>query len=211
MRDYDLMLSPLLANVRVGGTNTAIVVVGGKMGKVFAYRAADGRRLWTRSVGRHQNDVGPLPRKTVTVFPGGLGGVETPMALAVGRIFVPWLDLPNRLSATGFGSGRRGSHGRGGLTAVDAATGRTLWEHKLPNQDFGAATVANDVVFTSTFDGTVYAFDAASGKTLWTARARAGINGFPAVYGSTLLVPAGAKASFKQPKFELIAYSLGGR
>ena len=75
--------------------------------------------------------------------------------------------------------------------------------------DFGAATVANDVVFTSTYAGVIYAFDTETGKTLWTKQATAGINSFPAIDGDTLLVGAAAPGFFKKPKFQLIAYSLG--
>ena len=57
--------------------------------------------------------------------------------------------------------------------------------------DFGAATVANDVVFTSDFTGKIYAFSTATGKKLWTAQAPAGINAFPAVTQKMLLVGAG--------------------
>jgi alcohol dehydrogenase (cytochrome c) len=74
---------------------------------------------------------------------------------------------------------------------------------------FGAATVANDVVFTSTFDGTIYAFATATGKQLWKTRARAGINSFPAIAGRMLLVGAASPAFFEHPRFELIAYALG--
>jgi len=72
----------------------------------------------------------------------------------------------------------------------------------------GAATVANDLVFTSTYDGTMYAFDTKTGKTLWTKKAPAGINSFPAIDGDTLLVGASTTGFHKNPKFELIAYSL---
>ena len=41
---------------------TEVVLVAGKMGKVYAYRADNGRRLWTVPSARHQNDTGPLPR-----------------------------------------------------------------------------------------------------------------------------------------------------
>ena len=74
--------------------------------------------------------------------------------------------------------------------------------------DFGAATVANDVVFTSDYAGTIYAFDTQTGKTLWTAKAPAGINAFPAIDGDTLLVGAAAPGFLKKPQFQLIAYSL---
>jgi outer membrane protein assembly factor BamB len=211
VRDYDLQIPAILTTVPVQGVATEVALVGGKMGKVYAYRADNGQRLWALSVGRHQNDTGPLPRKPVTIFPGDYGGVETPMALSANRLFVPWNDFSARASATGIAGSLTNpdfSTGRRGFTAVDAATGNVLWQRKLPSLDFGAATVANDVVFTSTYAGTVYAFDARTGKTLWTAKAPAGINSFPAIDGDTLLVGAGTTGVGKNPRFQLIAYSL---
>ena len=82
------------------------------------------------------------------------------------------------------------------------------WQHKLPSMDFGAATVANDVVFTSDYAGTLYALDTRTGRTLWSTRTPAGINSFPAVDGDTLLVGSAAAGFAKKPKFQLIAYSL---
>ena len=132
------------------------------------------------------------------------------MGLAANRLFVPWLNFPVRASATGLAGGLAFNFktGTGGLTAVDPGTGKVLWQNKLPSEDFGAATVANDVVFTSTYAGTIYAYDTQTGKTLWTAKAPAGINSFPAVDGDTLLVGAAAPGFDKHPRFELIAYSL---
>jgi alcohol dehydrogenase (cytochrome c) len=147
LRDYDLMIPAIATTLPIAGVQTEVVLVAGKMGKAFAYRADNGRRLWTLSVGRHQNDTGPLPRKAITIYPGDLGGVETPMAFADGRLFVPWLDFGARASASGLSGGFASNFksGLGGFTAVDAATGKVLWQHKLPSMDFGAATVANDV------------------------------------------------------------------
>ena len=210
LRDYDLVIPAIVAMVPIRGVQTQVVLVAGKMGKAFAYRADNGNRLWMVSVGRHEHDSGLLPRKPITIFPGDLGGVETPMAFAANRLFVPWVDFAARASSTGLSGGfaTNFNTGRGGLAAVDAATGKALWRHKLPSMDFGAATVANDVVFTSTYAGTVYAFDTRTGKTLWTAKAPAGINSFPAIDGDTVLVGAGAAGFTKHPHFQLIAYSL---
>jgi outer membrane protein assembly factor BamB len=212
IRDYDLMIPAIITTLPVQGVDTEAVLVAGKMGKVYAYRADNGQQLWTQSVGKHQNDIGLLPRKPVDIFPGDTGGVETPMALAANRLFVPWVDLGTRADATGLPGGLAGPTnfraGRGGLAALDATSGKVLWKNKLPSMDFGAATVANDVVFTSDYAGTIYAFDTATGKTLWTKKAPAGINSFPAVDGDTLLVGAGTTGFDKKPKFELIAYSL---
>jgi outer membrane protein assembly factor BamB len=212
IRDYDLMIPAIITTLPVGGVDTEAVLVAGKMGKVYAYRADDGKSIWTQSVGKHQNDTGLLPRKPVEIFPGDTGGVETPMALAENRLFVPWVDLATHADRFGLPGGLAGQTnlraGRGGLAALDATSGKVLWQNKLPSMDFGAATVANDVVFTSDYSGTTYAFDTATGKTLWTAKAPAGINAFPAVDGDTLLVGAGTTGFDKKPKFQLIAYSL---
>ena len=215
VRDYDLQIPAITTTLSIKGVQTEVVLVAGKMGKAYAYRASDGKHLWTRSVGKHQNDTGRLPDKLVDIFPGDLGGVETPMALASDRLFVPWVDLPTRARATGLPGGLAGqspdyTKGRGGLAAFDAASGKVLWQNRLPSMNFGAATVANDVVFTSTYAGTIYAFDTRTGKTLWTKKAPAGINAFPAIDGDTLLVGAGTPGFSKNPKFELIAYSLAG-
>lgn len=213
LRDYDLQVDAITATVPIKGVQTEVELVAGKMGKVYAYRADNGRHLWTLPVGKHLNDAGLLPKKPITVFPGIFGGVETPMALAANRLFVPWLNFPVHASATGLAGGLAFNFktGTGGLTAVDAGTGKVLWQNKLPSEDFGAATVANDVVFTSTYDGTIYAFDTKTGKTLWTKKASAGINSFPAIDGDTFLVGAGGPGFFKNPHYELIAYSLSGK
>ena len=39
------------------------MIGAGKMGKVYAWNAATGQPLWQKSVGKHLNDVGPLPAK----------------------------------------------------------------------------------------------------------------------------------------------------
>ena len=64
----------------------------------------------------------------------------------------------------------------------------------LPQPDFGCATVADGVVFTSTLDGRVYGFDTRDGRSLWRTQRRAGINACPALAGGTLLVGAGCPA-----------------
>jgi outer membrane protein assembly factor BamB len=186
------------------------VLVAGKMGVVYAYRADNGELLWTLPVGRHQNDVGDLPADQVTVFPGLLGGVIASMALAKGRLFVSWLDLSTDMSSTTINPSfiANLATGTGALAAVGPRTGRVLWRRDLPKIDLGGATVSNDVVFTSTYDGTIYAFDVDNGDLLWTATARAGINSFPAIAGDMVFVGAAAPGFFNNPVQELIAYGL---
>jgi alcohol dehydrogenase (cytochrome c) len=210
LRDHDFQDPPVLVTVRLHGVPTEAVIGAGKSGYVIAFRASDGRRLWTLAVGKHNRyQSGPLPAKPVAFCPGALGGVLTPMAEAHDVLFVPWIDLCFEASATHLG----GVAGRpaGGLAAVDAATGAVVWKHAFADLDAGAATVANDVVFTSTYGGTIYALSTRTGATLWRARAPAGVNSFPAVTRTMLIVGAGARTpASPRPQGEIVAYSLAG-
>ena len=205
VRDYDFEVTPILATVE----GEELVLGAGKAGRVIAWDRETRRRRWTTAVGLHRNDLGPLPQRRVTVCPGLLGGVETPMAYADGRVFVPVVDLCGWGSATARQelTSLRPAQGKGRLVALDAATGRPLWVRRLPSPDFGCATVSNDVVFTSTFDGTVYAFAAANGKLVWRTRMRAGVNACPAVVGDLVLFGAGAPRSGGVTP-ELVAFGL---
>ena len=211
VRDYDLSDSPILARQRVGGKVRDVVFGGGKAGVVYAWDRTTGNRLWQTSVGRHANDRGPLPQHKVTVCPGLLGGIETPMAYAAGRLFVPVVDLCMRGGATGYEnlySVDVAKRGTGEVVAVHAGTGRPLWNRRFPAPPFACTTVANGVVFVPTFDGRIYALAAGTGRTLWQALASAGVNGCPAVDGDTLLVGAGAHYPGRPNTYELLAFRL---
>jgi outer membrane protein assembly factor BamB len=185
----------------------SVPIGAGKSGKIVAFRAEDGRRLWTLEIGKHNRyQAGPLPAKLVVYCPGSLGGVETPMAESGNVLYVPWIDWCFKGSATGLTGVSRSM--TGGLAAVDAATGAVVWKHTFKHMDLGAATLAGNVVFTSTFDGTIYALSTKNGSTLWSTKAPAGINSFPAVTRRMLIVGAGAQTKAKNPPGELIAYSL---
>jgi outer membrane protein assembly factor BamB len=203
LRDHDFQNPPIVVGGRILGS--------GKSGIVVAWDAASQRRIWARRVGAHRNDVGPLPRRPVDVCPGLLGGVETPAAVSDGRLFVPVVDLCYEEDATGAAAASftrvDPARGTGRLVALDVRDGRILWQRTLPQPDFGCATVANDVVFTSTYDGTLYAFGARDGRLLWRVRAAAGVNACPAVAGATLYVAAGVP-NRPHASLELAAYRL---
>jgi len=207
-RDYDFQVAPIVRSQTIDGTQTETVIGAGKSGKVVAFRADNGKRLWTRNVGIHKFDSGRFPlKKTVCYEPGSLGGVETPMAASGNLVFVPWVDLCFDTTATETKTANF-TGGTGGLAAIESATGMIVWQNHLPSPAYGAATVANDVVFTGTLSGKIYAFDAKTGKALWTTTGPAGINAFPAVTKDMLIIGAGATSKIKNPKNEIVAYSL---
>lgn len=207
LRDYDFQDPPIVSYAKIDGVRTEVVVGAGKSGQVIAFRAGDGKRLWTVSVGKHENDSGPLPDTPISVYPGVLGGVETPMALSGGLLFVPWVNDPSTFTSSSF-TYPDTSIATGGITAIQLATGRVVWQRTFPQMDIGSATVANDVLFTGTVDGTEYALNTKTGRTLWTAQLPAGTNSPPAIVGNSILIGAGSPGTGATATPELVEYSL---
>jgi alcohol dehydrogenase (cytochrome c) len=200
VRDYDFEASPIIVGASVYGA--------GKGGRVVAWNRRTGKRLWTRAVGSHLHDLGPLPSRPTTVCPGLWGGVLTPMAYAAGRLFVPVVEQCTRESAVTSATLPNLRRGDGVVTALSARTGRKLWRRRLGSPATGCATVAGDVVFAPTLDGRLYGLSTRSGSVLWRTQLRAGINGCPAVAGNLLVVGAGAPLPGQTTR-EVIAYGVG--
>lgn len=204
--DLDFQISPILTSATINGLRKDIVIGSGKLGKVYAFDVNTGEIYWQTPVGQHQNDdLKELPPGTTRVLPGVLGGVETPMATADGVLYVPIVDLFGDFEPTGFvGATFDIGAGKGELTALDVNNGNSLWNVKFNSMNVGGATVVNDVVFTSTLDGKIYAFNSKTGRELWTYQASGGINGWPAITRDFILFPVGMG-----PKPQLIAFQLG--
>jgi outer membrane protein assembly factor BamB len=119
------------------------------------------------------------------------------MAYAHRRLFVPVVDRCGSAGATSR------------FVALDAKTGTTLWQRRLPSPALGCATVANDVVFTATVAGVAYAFSTEDGKLLWHAAMPAGVDQCPAIVGDLLVVGAAIlEAGRGRP--EIAAFGLPG-
>lgn len=206
--DHDFQSSPILAELVIEGMSQKVVIGAGKLGKVYAFNRSSGEVLWSAVVGRYdeaaQLDV--LPNGTTRIYPGVLGGVETPMAYSDGILYVPVVNMFTDWTPTFLDTSTIDfNNGTGELVAIDAATGKILWIRPFDAMALGGATVINDLVFTAEYDGTIHAFRAESGEEVWEMRAPAGINGWPAVAGETIVWPAGVGAD---PK--LLAFRLGG-
>ncbi len=205
LSDGDFQSSPILTTATIGGASHDIVIGSGKLGRVVAFDRQTCKELWNTPVGEHSNDdLKAFPAdKNVTVAPGFYGGVETPMALADGVVYVPVVNVPTAYTSTSMVQPNV-ARGTGELDAIDVATGKIMWTAKLDAPDFGGALVAGDLVFTSTFTGEVLAFDRATGKQVWSLQAPGGINSPMSAAGDTLLVPVGLG-----PRPMLMALTLG--
>ena len=113
------------------------------------------------------------------------------MAYADGTVFVPVVNLSLGYKDTEIDFANLDiTQGTGELVALNAIDGSVKWQVDLPAMNVGAATVANDVVFTATLDGVFRAYAAKTGEPLWTYQAGAGINAPPAVAGDLVVVAA---------------------
>ena len=208
VRDYDFQVSPILATV----DGRRAVFGAGKGGLVVAWDRTAHTRLWSRRRGHPSERSRTAARAADARSARGCSGVSlTPMAYAAGRLFVPVVELCSRESAvtTKNAFARPPSQGKGTVYALDAATGKTVWQAHLGSAPFGCATVARDAVIVPTYDGRVVAFAAADGRTLWRTRLRAGNNSCPAVGKDVLIVAGGAPhPSIAHPVTEVVAYGL---
>jgi outer membrane protein assembly factor BamB len=193
--DMDFQLPAILTSANINGVQQDIAIGGGKWGRVFAFNRGTGAILWETPVGMHLNDnLVNLPNGTIRVYPGFQGGIETMMAYADGVVYVPNVNLyaewqPD--SPFPHAKLQPYAEGKGNLTAIQVSTGKVLWETNFDSELFAAATVVNDLVFTATFDGTIYALNRNTGEIIWTYDAPAGFNAWPAVAGDTLIWPGG--------------------
>ena len=190
--DDDFEASPILTTATVKGVQKQVVIGSGKLGYVVAFDAHTGQQVWKTSVGQHKNDeVQNIPAgQTITVLPGGYGGVETPMAVADGVVYVPIVNAAAQFTRTNI-VGQALLKGAGELDAIDVNTGKILWASTLKEPDFGGATVAGDLVFTSTLTGQVLAFDRSTGQQVWSWQSPEDINSSPTIVGDMVLLPAG--------------------
>lgn len=220
--DHDMENSPILTFAN----GQPVVIDGGKAGIVIELNAKTGQLLWKTPVGvhnGHDNDgllteflspTSPMPLpSTVTVEPGDVGGIETPMGSNGTTTFAAVTDLAVTYgSESGADDTNEGAElfaANGEIVAVNQNTGNITWDDTLPSVPFGGASITNDVVFTTTLDGYLYALDAFTGAILFKTPLSAGTNA-PVTIDDGYVI-AGAADPFSSTQQPLIiAYKLGG-
>jgi glucose dehydrogenase len=193
--DWDLQDSPIVTTANGKG----IVIGAGKAGIVVAVDQKTGKLLWRTPVGKHNghDNDGQLTlaqakaklKFPFTVWPGILGGVESQLAVDKTNVYATVNNIPSTYTnnlETGIKLGDI-TKGTGVEVAINKATGKIAWFHKFNQSPYGGASVTNDVLFTTTFGGTVWALDTKTGKALWHTQLAAGTNAPLAIAGDTVI------------------------
>lgn len=213
--DWDMQISPVYSEE----TGKPIVLDAGKMGYVYAMDPQGGELLWKTAVGTHNghDEDGKLALEgkyhpasyPYKVYPGIYGGVETNMAVDEGVAYVVNVNsYQERKDPSSFiGGGQSFESSGGDITAIEVATGKKLWEEELPGVPFGAATVSNDMVFTTLYDGTVVGVSRKSGQILWEEKLPGGSNSPLVIEGDTLIAINSVPTGSEKP--QIVAYRLG--
>jgi outer membrane protein assembly factor BamB len=216
--DHDLQTSPIPATVH----GVPAIIASGKVGIVYAMNASTGSVLWQTPVGAHNghdNDSALLlaHRLTLklpyTVEPGPLGGVLTNMALADGSVYLATVDVPVTYTTLSAVNGNKGTGVAPGgeIEALNVNTGKVEWDTRVPTLPLGAATVSNDLVFTTLYTGELVALNTSTGAIVYQRKLPTTANSPIAVTGNAVLVPAGgpttsAKGGGGSP--QLVAYTI---
>lgn len=96
-------------------------------------------------------------------------------------------------------------------------TGKVEWDTKfpytkVPSMPLGAATVSNDLVFTTLYNGVLIALNRGTGAIVYQHQLPNSTNSPIAVFGNTVLVPAGgpqtSSSTSSSGKAQLVAYTV---
>ena len=207
--DFDFGSSTILRRLPDGSD---VLLAGQKSGILYALDPdRDGRILWQTTLG------GGSP----------LGGIEWGFAADAGRAYVPIADVLTPPDTR-----------KPGLSAVDIASGKLLWQTPAPparcawgtdrctNAQSAAVTAIPGVVFSGTADGRLRAYAAGDGRIIWdvdtAARPYAAVNGKEATGGSidaggatlangVLYINSGYGLILGRPGNALLAFSVDGK
>jgi outer membrane protein assembly factor BamB len=215
--DWDMQISPIAAAVN----GVPAVIGAGKMGIVYAMNASTGALLWKTPVGEHNgHDDWPLllleHKLTIkvpyTMLPGSYGGVLSDMALAGDTVYVATNDVPLITTDMNLPVGIKSAGSVGGeVEALSLATGKVEWDTKVPTLPLGAATVSNNLVFTTLYTGVLLALNRSTGAIVYQVKLPTSTNAPIAIAGNSVIIPAGSpytSAKGAPGPAQLVAYTV---
>jgi outer membrane protein assembly factor BamB len=235
--DWDMNNTPMLTTVNGqpaaidGGKAGIMVAVSAQTGKVLwklpvgVHKTPANDSLVTEYSSPKQAFHSKLG-KTILSEPGEFGGVESQPATNGSTVFAAVNNLALPMPDTGSAATSKESaaqaakalkalaaatsKGTGDMVAINQNTGKLIWDDHLSSSPYGAATVTNNVVFTTTYNGHLEAFNAATGAVLLNTPLSAATNAPVMVDGPYVITAAGYAQSKSQVPL-IIAYKLGAK
>ena len=213
--DHDMQTSPIAATI-----NGQPAIIGSdKMGVVYAINASTGKLIWKTPVGQHSpSDDYPLQAMQhqltltapYTILPGSLGGVLSNLALAGHTVYVATVKQRFTLGKMSAPLGARDGTGNGEIVALSLTTGKIEWDTTVPAYPLGAATVSDDLVFTTLYTGVLIALNRSTGAIIYQHTLPTPANAPIAIAGNSILVPAGGPNLFgpNGGSPQLVAYTV---
>ena len=183
--DYDFGSGPNLFTVNNNGQEIDYVGAGQKSGVYWALNPDDGSVRWATLVG-----------------PGSfLGGIQWGSAVEGNRIYCAIVNA-DHVTVKLAPDGTQTTNG-GLWAALDAATGKILWEIPASGQQpfhpglvaeaFGQVTAANGVVYAASFAGDMVAIEGTTGTILWHFSSGVSVICGPSIVNGTLYWGTGYK------------------
>jgi polyvinyl alcohol dehydrogenase (cytochrome) len=189
--DFDFGSGPNLIRLPSG---RRILGIGQKSGVYWALDARTGAPVWQTMVG-----------------PGGaLGGIEWGSATDGRRVYAAITNFYRETYPITSADGTTSTTNGGSWAALDAATGKILWQVADPQEaaGIGYVSTANGVVYAGSAapsGADMYALDAANGRILWRFDSGASVVSGAAIargrvfWGSGYTLPIGSCSSATSP------------
>ncbi|GAB1340793.1 PQQ-binding-like beta-propeller repeat protein [Streptomyces sp. E-15] len=192
--DYDFGAGPNLYSTVINGKSVDLLGVGQKSGVYWALDPATGKVVW-------QTQAGPG---------SALGGIEWGTAADGKRVYAEITNFGHVPTTITSATGEKSTTSNGFITAMDAATGRILWQTADPkgDLDMGFVSSANGVVYAGSLSGDMYALDAATGRIRWSFASGGAVLGGAAIVDGTVYWGSGYHLPENRPNDKLFAFSL---
>ena len=129
----------------------------GSTGRLYAYDAKSGRKLWEKNIGNSHDAIMAEKKRAITrkVLPKTFGW-DVSLTVIGGVLIVPIFDSLVDTS----------------LRGIDPATGKTLWERKAATSRYATPAMFREedreYLLAATRKGKLRMIDPRSGKVLWT-------------------------------------------